>query len=332
MNVAGIDVSSQTLHLTVRKRNKKTNEGVFDNNAEGHQKLIVFLKKHRVENVCLEATGIYHLDLALALHKAKKIQVMVVNPKAAKHFSEALMSRTKTDLTDKDMLAEFAERMAFTPWCPPEDEIIAVRACSRRLAALTQQKAAAKNQLHALSATDSTPEFIIEDAQLSIEQIEKQIHTLKTKTLELIKQHELIYQTLRLLVSIKGIAETSAIQLIGELLVLPKDMSAKQWVAFAGLDVRHNQSGTSLNKKSRISKVGNRYVRHALYMPALSATRYEPNVKAYYLHLQNNRGLTKRQALCAVMRKLLHAIHGMLKTQSTFDGTRFYTSSEPVSC
>ncbi len=56
----------------------------------------------------------------------------------------------------------------------------------------------------------------------------------------------------------------SAIKLMGELLVLPEDMRAKQWVALAGLDPRHNTSGTSVNKKPRLSKAGNHHLRKAL--------------------------------------------------------------------
>ncbi|WP_288067502.1 IS110 family transposase, partial [Herbaspirillum sp.] len=78
-----------------------------------------------------------------------------------------------------------------------------------------------------------------------------------------------------------GIAAASAIQLLGKLLVLPDDMSAKQWVAMAGLDPRTHQSGSSVNKKPRRSKAGNRYLRIALFMPALSAARHDPNVRAY---------------------------------------------------
>jgi transposase len=111
---------------------------------------------------------------------------------------------------------------------------------------------------------------------------------------------------------------------MGELLVLPEDMRAKQWVAQAGLDPRQSVSGTSVNKKPRISKAGNRYLRLALYMPALSAARHDPHVQGYYRHLIENRGLKKIQAICAVMRKLLHAIHGMLKTRQPFEGSRFY--------
>jgi len=101
-------------------------------------------------------------------------------------------------------------------------------------------------------------------------------------------------------------------------------MSGKQWVSHAGLFPREFQSGTSVNKKTRIGKVGNRYIREALYMGALSATRHDPNIRAFYLHLINDNGLTKLQAVCAVMRKMVLAIHAMFKYQKPFNGQCFY--------
>ncbi len=67
-----------------------------------------------------------------------------------------------------------------------------------------------------------------------------------------------------------------------------------------------------MNKPPRLSKAGNAHLRKALFMPALSAARHEPHVNSYYTH-SSKRGLKKIQAICAVMRKLLHAIHAMLK-------------------
>ena len=105
---------------------------------------------------------------------------------------------------------------------------------------------------------------------------------------------------------------------------MPDDLTVKQWVAYAGLDPKHFESGSSVVKKTRISKAGNRYIRQALYMPALVASRSEPHVAAYYKHLQEKRGLLKIQAICAVMRKILHAIYGMLRSKQPFDGCMFF--------
>ena len=104
---------------------------------------------------------------------------------------------------------------------------------------------------------------------------------------------------------------------------MPDGMAARQWVAHAGLDPRHFESGSSVDKPTRISKTGNRHVRAALYMPALVAIRSEPNVQAFYQAMLG-RGKKPMQAIVAVMRKLLHAIHGMFKHNQDFVGEKFY--------
>jgi transposase len=164
---------------------------------------------------------------------------------------------------------------------------------------------------------------VLKDAKLAISQLEKRIDRLSVGALALVACHPALTRVLELLVGIKGIAETSAIALMGELLLLPPGLSHREWVKFAGLDPMAFDSGKSVHKKARISKAGNRHIRSALYMPALSAMQHDPHVKAYSAHLRAN-GKLPLQAICAVMRKLLHAIHGMLKQDKPFDNTRFY--------
>ncbi|MGI9573258.1 transposase, partial [Alloalcanivorax xenomutans] len=81
--------------------------------------------------------------------------------------------------------------------------------------------------------------------------------------------------------------------------------------------------GTSVNRPGRISKAGNVYLRSALYMPALSAVRYDPNAKAFYEALVA-RGKKKIQALVAVMRKYLTGLWACLKTDTPFDSSRLF--------
>jgi len=320
-------VSAKTLAVVLSDGPTSGKAQEYANSASGHQALVKTLIGAEVERICLEATGAYHLDLALAL-EAAGLSLMVVNPKASKRFAEALATRNKTDAVDAGVLAQFAQRMPFEPWQRPDAVALELRAVARRLAALGEMRTMAKNQLHAANQSATTPAVVLDDLRLTITQCTTQIDTLRAWASQRIKDHEILAAIEALLVSIKGVASASAIQLMGELLVLPADMRAKQWVAQAGLDPRQNTSGTSVNKKPRLSKAGNRYLRLALYMPALCASRFEPPIKAYYQHLIEDRGLKKLQALCAVMRKLLHAIHGMLSTGTPFDGTRFYTLPE----
>ena len=131
--------------------------------------------------------------------------------------------------------------------------------------------------------------------------------------MQFIKGDTTLLAAFTLLVGVKGIATAtaSAIALLGELLMLPKGMNHAQWGKFAELDPKHFRSGSSFEKKTRISKAGNHYIRAALFMPAMPAKAHDPYVKAYFEHLLAL-GKTPMQGICAVMRKLLHALHGML--------------------
>jgi len=321
----GIDISAKDFAMATRESHKTQRSKTYDNDAKGIQAAAKRLRSNKPVRVCLEATGVYHLDAAIALAAVPNVELMVVNPKVAKRFAEVLKQRTKTDKVDAEMLAIYCERMDFVAWRPPAKTILTLRACSRRLAALTEFKIKAKNQHHALVTTKTTPTFVLDDALLTISQFEEQIAALKQHTLDHIADDDFLAETLSLLLTVNGIAETTAIQLMGELLVLPDDMKNRQWVAMAGLDPRQFTSGSSVHKQTRISKAGNRFLRTALYMPALNAAHREPHISAYYRHLIEDNGLKKMQALCAVMRKLLHAVHAILKQRKPFDGSKFYT-------
>ena len=245
---AGIDVGAEELILVIRKNGKPFDPQKFTNTPTDRARLVKKLVKLPGIVVCLEATGIYHFDLSLALHDAG-VLLMVVNPKASHNFAKVLMKNSKTDAVDANTLAEYAARMDFVAWTRPSDEQIALRSFARRINALTGQKAAAKNHLHALNATSETPKAVIKDAKLAITQLEKRIDRLTAGALVLIGKHPELERILALLIGIKGIGQTSAIALMGELLLLPPDLSHREWVKFAGLDPRAFDSGKSVHKK-----------------------------------------------------------------------------------
>lgn len=327
---AGIEVSSKELIVALRRDGKLKPWKSFPNAPGGHQAIVRYLarKGHQVR-VCLESTGIYGLDLALALHAAPEIEVMVANPRAVRHFAQALMQRSKNDRLDAVVILEFATRMPFQAWQPPSPAARHLCALARRLEALTELCAAEKNRLHAARATEALPSIIRRDLESSLRFHERAMERLKGEALKVIAQESELQRKFDLLLSIRGIKETSALQVLAGLAVMAPDLDVRQWVAYAGLDPREYSSGSSVHKKTRISKAGNRHLRRALYMPALVAVCREPHFRAYYERLLA-RGKTKMQALVAVMRKLLHAIYGMFRHQLPFDGSKVYQLPQAV--
>ncbi len=313
----GIDVSAEKLQVA-------TDDSEFEvkNTPEDHQKLIQRLRRSgRRVRVCLESTGVYGLDLALALYRALGIEVMVLNPRAARNFARVLMHRSKTDPVDARVLREYVRRMEFVPWHPPTIEKLELRAFGRRIASLIQMRTQEKNRLHAAEYL-AEGKVIRNDLEVNIRHLDGRIEELERQASKVIDQHRHLQVPIARIISVKGIGLHSAILIWGELCVLPQDLTARQWVAHAGLDPRHFESGT-FQGKTRISKAGNKYLRAALYMPAHNSIMWEPHVMAFSDHLLEN-GKTKMQAKVAVMRKLLHAIHGMLKNEANFDGSKFY--------
>ena len=273
--------------------------------------------------VCIEATGLYSLDLALALHRAEGIEVMVANPRAIADFAKALLQRSKTDQLDAEVMLEFARRMPFVAWQPPSSPRLDLRALMRRITGLKLVSQQEKNRLHSVSQSAEITPLVRKDIQSHLVQLERHIEKLEHQAEAIVQADRQLARQFCHLVSVRGIARVSALHLLAELVVLAPDMTARQWVAHAGLDPRHHESGTSVHKPTRISRAGNRYLRSALFMPALVATQHDPNIRAFYQKLVD-RGKTKMQAIVAVMRKLLHALHGMLRTDSDFVGEKFF--------
>ena len=90
-------------------------------------------------------------------------------------------------------------------------------------------------------------------------------------------------------------------------------------VAYAGLNPSHHRSGSSIDRPTRISKIGNATLRSSLYMPALSAMRFNPAVAALVARLKSAGRLKPKQIVVAAMRKLLVLCFGVLKTGKRFD-------------
>ncbi len=320
---AGIDVSKSKLNVAVFGGN----EGVFDNDAVGHKKLHRWLKKQAKRapiKVVLESTGNYGLDVALMLHAQKKVEVFYVNPMAAKGYATAGMVRAKTDRVDARILAKMAENSPDAqPWTPPPAHCRELRALTRRVRGLVENRTREKNRLKAAQSTKTTPPVVIDDIEGNIADLTERIKKLRKAAVTLIHQHDQLCDDFGLLTSLKGIGQASGAEILGELSCMPLDLTVKQLVAQAGLDPRAHQSGAKDGKR-HISKMGSRYLRAALHMAAVTAVRESPEVRHFYDILTEHRNRHHNVAMTAVSRKLLHCIFGMLKHRQKWDATKFY--------
>jgi transposase len=313
--VLGIDVSKTTLDTSLLAGAKPRSRS-FANSLDGWRQLIAWLTEHKIRQVhaCLEATGSYSLGIALALHEAGHI-VSLVNPAQIRDFARTKLGCNKTDQVDAAHIREYAELFKPRPWTPPSPAL-------RRLCELQTIRAgtvAGLTEWTNRSTSGMGDDTALSLAKATIKHFTSQLEAVDQAIAETIDNDPELCARRDLLVSINGVGETLAGIVLAELPGPEVLGSSAAVAAYAGLNPRRHQSGTSINRPARISKIGNAVLRTALYMPALSAMRYNPAIAALVDRLKAQGRLKGKQIVVAAMRKLLVICFGVLKSGKKFD-------------
>lgn len=313
--VLGIDVSKNTLDASMSSCNKVRARS-FANSPDGWRHLLDWLITQRVRRVhaCLESTGRYSLGIAGALNEAGHV-VSIVNPAQIRDFARTKLGRNKTDGVDASHIREYCELFKPKPWAPPS-------AAHRRLGELQTIRAGIitgltewKNRKNS-GMIDAVAQSL---ADVTISHFTSQLSAVDEAITQTIDDDSVLRRKRDLLLSISGVGETLAGVVLAELPGPDVLHSSAQVVAYVGLNPRQHQSGTSIDRVTRISKIGNAVLRAALYMPAMSAMRYNPAIVALVARLKSQGRLKPKQIVVAAMRKLLVLCFGVLKTGKPFD-------------
>lgn len=314
----GIDVSKETLDVSIFTGGKPLGRQ-FANNGAGLTQLIGWLAHRKLGHVhaCLEATGRYSLDVALALQAAGHM-VSIVNPAQIRDFARTRLGRNKTDKVDAGHIREYGAMFRPPAWTPPSPAL-------RRLCELQMMRSGYvagriewRNRAGSLGG-DAAARTL---AETTIAHFTAQIAATDQAIAAVIDGDDELRGKRDLLLSIDGVGETLAALVLAELPGSGVLTRSGQAVAYAGLNPRHFQSGTSLNRPTRISKIGNATLRAGLFMPAMVAIRHNPAVAALAARLRAQGRLKPKQIVIAAMRKLLVICFGVLKTGQPFDAAR----------
>ncbi|MBD1843933.1 IS110 family transposase, partial [Cyanobacteria bacterium FACHB-63] len=267
----------------------------------------------RIEQVhaCLEATSTYGEAVAEFLVEQGHT-VSIVNPARIKGFAVSELSRSKTDKADAQLILRFLMALRPEPWQPPAPEVKQLQMLLRRLEALQQMIVQEQNRLETTTVT------LRKSIQSHIDYLQRDVEQIKQQVKDHFDQHPGLKQQRDLLVSIPGIGEQTAAAILSEIMHWSVFDSPRQLAAYAGLTPRERSSGSSVRGKSGLSRVGNRRLRKALYMPAMAARRCNPLIIPLCERLLE-KGKAKKQVIGAVMRKLLHQVYGVLKSGKPFD-------------
>ncbi|WLI12777.1 MULTISPECIES: IS110 family transposase [Pseudomonas] len=319
----GLDVGSRTTAMGWRDKGRAAGSWDIAQTPKGRKAAVKKLIALKPLSVVMEATGIYYLDLALELSTAG-LPVSVINPKSSRNFARLMLQHSKTDAIDAQLLAEYGERMTPRLWTPPSPAQLELRAIGRHINRLTCHCTRAKNELHALQATETTSAMLIEDEEEAIAMFGRRIERFRRAGRDIIASCPILQEQFDHMVAAPGMGEVSTFAVLAELTTLPVTLKSPQISRYAGLDVRLTQSGTSIDKPGRLSKGGNAYLRSAMFMPAMSAIRCDPYVKAFYDVLVG-RGKRKMQAICAVMRKYLTGLWACIRAGEDFDTAKLFS-------
>lgn len=313
----GIDVSKDTLDAYLLPARGKPRYRSFANTPAGHADLLAWADEGYLDGTvlgfCMESTGAYGEALANALTQAGKY-VSIVNPARIKYAGLMRGQGNKTDKADAKLIAEYAQQQWPPAWQPPTPQARELQALVRRRDDLRQLAAREKGRLAAPGLTQATQRSI----RRTVTFLEKEADRLQKQADALIADDESLTASRALLESIPGIGATTAATILGELPDPAHFASAQQAAAYAGLAPREYRSGTTVRKRTRLSKAGNARLRKALYLPALTAIRFNPLLGGFFERLVAA-GKTRMAAIGACMRKLLMIAYGVLKNGVPFD-------------
>lgn len=312
----GIDISKDKLDVALYEYEAdRYREANFSNDREGFQRLSKWLKKRKAKAVpvCIEATGRYGDGVAGYLYE-RGHQLSVVNPARIKAYGASQLKRNKTDGEDAKTIAHFCATQKPDLWTPPSAAIQELQALSRRIASLKADRTRELNR----QQSGVTVIVVLEAIEAHIAFLDEQIALIEQRMHALIEQDPDLCQKRDLLVSIPGIGELTAANFIAEVPDVSRFESAQQLAAYAGLTPRQHRSGSSVHRPSYLAKTGNARFRTTFYMPALSAMRHNPLIKALVIRL-TDRGKNRMTIVGAAMRKLVHLAFGVLKHKQPFD-------------
>lgn len=311
----GIDVAKAKLDCALRLPDGKYRNKVVENNVKGFETLRAWLAKHSATaaHVCMEATGVYWEALAEYL-AAQGMIVSVINPAQIKAFGVSRMVRTKTDKVDAQLIAAFCFERRPDPWQAPSPSEQALRAMVLRLDALQGMRTQESNRL------EVAREAVKAGIQSHIAWLDTEIKALIVAIRDHMDGDADLKGKQALLDSIPGLGERTIAILLSFYADLDRFGNARQAVAFAGLDPRQHESGSSVKGKPRMSKIGHAFLRKALYMPAMVAL-YKTTWGKRFRDRLAAAGKPPKLMIGAMMRKLVHVAFGVLKSGKTFDPT-----------
>lgn len=328
--IVGIDVAQKELVVCLGRMTDDWSpelyaQKAFVNNTKGFIALENWVKKLVNPEVSvrfvMEATGVYHEPLAYYLFDHGHA-VSIVLPNKISNYFRTLEVKTINDQTASHAITLFGLERKLEDWKRPNAVYKRLRQLVRERDQLVQERTIVKNQLHAEKSEAEPSSSSMMRMKKRIALLDKQEIEIKTEIQAIVKKDKATNGAVQLISTIPGIGLLTAVTVLAETNGFELIRNKRQLTSYAGLDVVQKQSGTSVQGKPRISKKGNKYLRKAMYLPALSVMRCDERFKAIFARVVAKNGI-KMKAGVAVQRKLLEMTYTIFKTSKPYDKAYF---------
>ena len=334
----GIDISKDKFTACFQMYDRASDVGChmmsidFDNTKSGFNQFVKWSRKEAQKGFPLayimEPTGVYYEPLAYHLHKIGQT-VYVVLPNKARSFCEAEDIKTKTDAMDARCLALMGcVSRKLKPWSPPAVIYRELRQMTRFHADLCVIRTSVSNRMEALEHMEGANKLVVGNCKKLIDKIDKLMEDNGKAMMQKVAEDGNLEARVKRITTAKGVGETTVVCIIAETQGFHLIENRKQLVSYSSLDVKAWQSGND-DPKHVISKKGNAHIRAAFYMPALVATRYNPQIKAAYGRICQKHPNEKMIGVAAAMRRLLLLIYTLWNNGEEYDPKRDKTHTPP---
>jgi transposase len=318
----GIDISKDSFEVCIKQLvgERVVIKGThsFQNSFTGFDDFLKWTFR-KVSNpiFVMETTGVYHEELTHFLYSNdQKVSVVLANK--MKHFAKSLNMKTKTDKADAQMIAQYGLERPLDWWKPMMPQMKNLRDLCRERASLKKDLVRCKCQIHGLKHAHSTLDVVLQVKEQQIEFLDKNIQVIENEIIRLTQEDKEFSQRVKNIETIKGLRLLTIVTVLCETNGFSQFNNIRQVVSYAGLDISERQSGL-FKGKTRISKKGNSRIRECLYMPALSATSYNEQIRALYQRVIERNPTIKRKGVIAGMRKLLVLIFVLWKKNEAYN-------------
>ena len=333
--IVGIDISKDEFLVCAKEKTpsgdvKIKGSRTFTNDCKGFTDFSLWVASRRKTgsqvSYVMEATGTYYEDLAYYLHETGN-KVCVVLANKIKHFSKSLNIKTKTDKVDAAIIAEIGIQRELTAWKPMSCNYKQLRDLCREMLSLKKEKTRAMCQLHAMNYSHEKTQSVLQIKNAQIEFYEQSISQIETEIKKIVNTDMELKSRVENIMKVKGLGLITIVIVLCETNGFETFNNIRQVVSYVGLDVVMKESGT-FKGKTRISKKGNARIRQCLFMPALTATMFNDNIKDLYERINEKNPGIKRKGIVAGMRKLLILIFVLWKKNEKYNPKHQWQSTD----